>query len=417
MKKINIKKTTTKLFLVCLMAACVFQTYQPEAATKPAKAKITSVSSKKAGSVTVKYKKVKNATGYQIQVATNSKFTKNRKSIKVKKVTGTIKNLKKGKKYYVRVRAYRNVKKNTYYGSWSAKKIVTVKKSKSHISTLTVTKANAATAKKMDELLRTGKSFKIKVKGSKTSSKKLLEKVQYLTRDYNGYGVLPDFGNLYYAGRYNEIDYVKMQYEKSGDYGIYIVNKFASKEYVSALRYFKMALKGKKINEYSSLQSAVMVSATIAYYSDLDDPDDDNMIVTNYMTYSFQREYDLFNSLRKGYGTLEKYEIYDLLYKKKLEGMCGDYEMVSTMILDNFGNDIKIWDFDDWDMNHSWLAFRLKDSSGNVYYAGINQGVYEPFWTYDRDEARKHGVYHGTSSVNVRQGNDMKPIMGKYWPY
>ena len=69
-------------------------------------------------------------TGYQIQLATNSKFTKGKKSVTVsgyskvsKKVTG----LKAKKTYYVRIRTYKTVSGTKYYSKWSAKKSVKTK--------------------------------------------------------------------------------------------------------------------------------------------------------------------------------------------------------------------------------------------------------------------------------------------------
>ena len=56
------------------------------------------VTNTKGKNLVVKYSKVSGAKGYQITYATNSKFTKR---------TKTIKKLKKGKTYYVRVRAYK----------------------------------------------------------------------------------------------------------------------------------------------------------------------------------------------------------------------------------------------------------------------------------------------------------------------
>ena len=70
-------------------------------------------------------KRTTQVTGYQIQVSTSKKFTKNKKittTVKVKKATTTkttIKNLKKNKKYYVRIRTYKKVGKKTYYSAWS----------------------------------------------------------------------------------------------------------------------------------------------------------------------------------------------------------------------------------------------------------------------------------------------------------
>ena len=70
------------------------------------------------------------ATGYEIQYATNSKFTSAKKvTITNKKTdTKTISKLPGKKKYYVRVRSYTTVKGTKYYGAWSASKSVTTKK-------------------------------------------------------------------------------------------------------------------------------------------------------------------------------------------------------------------------------------------------------------------------------------------------
>ena len=82
---------------------------------------ITKLSPKKKG-FTVKYKKLKkNVSGYQIQYAKDSKFTKSAKKLTVKGNNASskrIKGLKKGK-YYVRVRTYKTVKGKKYYSSWS----------------------------------------------------------------------------------------------------------------------------------------------------------------------------------------------------------------------------------------------------------------------------------------------------------
>ncbi len=70
------------------------------------------------------------ATGYEIQYATNSKFTSAKKvTITNNKTdTKTISKLSGKKKYYVRVRSYTTVKGTKYYGAWSASKCVTTKK-------------------------------------------------------------------------------------------------------------------------------------------------------------------------------------------------------------------------------------------------------------------------------------------------
>ena len=70
------------------------------------------------------------ATGYEIQYATNSKFTSAKKVTITSNKTdkATISKLSGKKKYYVRVRSYTTVKGTKYYGAWSASKSVTTKK-------------------------------------------------------------------------------------------------------------------------------------------------------------------------------------------------------------------------------------------------------------------------------------------------
>ena len=102
------------------------------------KPKATRISSLTAGSkkFTVKWKKqATQTTGYQVQVATNKKFKKNKKIVTIKKqktTKTTVKKLKAKKKYYVRVRTYKTVKINgksiRIYSGWSKAKTVTTKK-------------------------------------------------------------------------------------------------------------------------------------------------------------------------------------------------------------------------------------------------------------------------------------------------
>lgn len=100
------------------------------AASKLPTTSITSLSAKDNG-FTVKWKKKTKITGYQIQYSTSSKFSKkSTKTVKIKKAKTTSKkitDLKSSKKYYVRVRTYKNSKKKTDYSAWSKKKSITTK--------------------------------------------------------------------------------------------------------------------------------------------------------------------------------------------------------------------------------------------------------------------------------------------------
>lgn len=99
-----------------------------------AKTALRSVKNDKRRKITVKWKKVKDAKGYQVEYALNSKFTKNKKSKTIKGNTAksrsfTTKNLKKNKVYFVRVRAYKTDENgNRVYGKWSTVKRVKIKK-------------------------------------------------------------------------------------------------------------------------------------------------------------------------------------------------------------------------------------------------------------------------------------------------
>ncbi len=100
--------------------------YAPKTPTKLA-AKANKKGSK---SIKITWAKQKSKTsGYQIQYSTDKKF-KNAKTVTIKKNTTTsktVKNLKKGKKYYVRIRAYNQVGKSKYYSGYSKSKTVKVK--------------------------------------------------------------------------------------------------------------------------------------------------------------------------------------------------------------------------------------------------------------------------------------------------
>ena len=92
----------------------------------------TSVTVKNTASskMTVKWTRNTVATGYQIQYSLKKTF-ETKETITVKKnttVSKVINKLKKGKTYYVRVRAYKTVSGKTYYSAWSTKKSMKISK-------------------------------------------------------------------------------------------------------------------------------------------------------------------------------------------------------------------------------------------------------------------------------------------------
>ncbi|MDC9442708.1 fibronectin type III domain-containing protein, partial [Clostridioides difficile] len=96
---------------------------------KPKGVSLSSVTSKSKGFV-VKWKKQSiQTTGYEIQYSTSSKFSIST-SIKIKKnssTSSTISKLTKKKKYYIRIRTYKNVGNTVIYSSWSGSKSIITK--------------------------------------------------------------------------------------------------------------------------------------------------------------------------------------------------------------------------------------------------------------------------------------------------
>ena len=97
--------------------------------SKPKSASIKKVKGAKKA-ILVTWKKVSGVNGYEIQVATDKKFKKNKKTVTIKKqktTKTTVKKLKAKKKYYVRMRTYKIVNGKKVYSSWSKVKSVKTK--------------------------------------------------------------------------------------------------------------------------------------------------------------------------------------------------------------------------------------------------------------------------------------------------
>ena len=104
-------------------------TTSAKAVAKPKSAKFKKVKSAKKA-ISVEWKKVGGVKGYQVQLATDKKFKKNKKTVNIKKqktTKTTVKKLKAKKKYYVRIRTYKIVNGKKVYSSWSKVKSVKTK--------------------------------------------------------------------------------------------------------------------------------------------------------------------------------------------------------------------------------------------------------------------------------------------------
>ena len=74
-------------------------------------------------------RKVSNAAGYEVLCATDKQFKKNKKLTLARSTSVTVKGLKAGKTYYVKVRAYRKDSTGAkVYGSYSKTVQIKIKK-------------------------------------------------------------------------------------------------------------------------------------------------------------------------------------------------------------------------------------------------------------------------------------------------
>ena len=119
------------MFTIIAVSMTILSSFSVSAeSTKLSRAKITKITSGSWGEMTLKLKKVKRCSGYVVKISQNKNFFKS-KNYNIKANEKTFRNLKQGKKYYVKAKVYKNIKVDgkpkTVYGKWSKAKSVTVK--------------------------------------------------------------------------------------------------------------------------------------------------------------------------------------------------------------------------------------------------------------------------------------------------
>ena len=93
------------------------------------KTKLSSAKSTKRKTFTTTWKKTGGNSGWQVQYSTNKKFRSGVRTVNLKanNTKLTVRNLKNRKNYYVRVRSYKKVGKQTWYSGWSNVKCIKIK--------------------------------------------------------------------------------------------------------------------------------------------------------------------------------------------------------------------------------------------------------------------------------------------------
>ena len=110
-------------------AKCDYTLYAKWTKVKVAKVSITSAKNSKSKQILLKYKKVSGVKGYEISYSMDKKFKKAVTKKNTTKTSYTIKKLKKGKTYYVRIRAYKvDSTGGKVYGKYSSVKKVKINK-------------------------------------------------------------------------------------------------------------------------------------------------------------------------------------------------------------------------------------------------------------------------------------------------
>ncbi|MBR7061272.1 MAG: fibronectin type III domain-containing protein [Eubacterium sp.] len=114
-----------KKIISLLLAFCIFTAAAPfsaQAVSAPARASISSASANSCTKITVKWKKIKGVSGYQLRCSKSSKMSKPKSFTVSKGVSKSVSKLSAGKRYYFQVRAYKKVGKKKKYGKWSKSK-------------------------------------------------------------------------------------------------------------------------------------------------------------------------------------------------------------------------------------------------------------------------------------------------------
>lgn len=126
--KSDIWQLSSGTYYLCVSSnnKCGNYSFKISTVSVPKKVTLSSVKSKKKRKMTVKWKKVSGANGYEMQYAYGKTFYYPH-TYTVKGKSKTIGGLTSKNRYYVRVRAYKLIGNNKIYGAWSKVKSVKIK--------------------------------------------------------------------------------------------------------------------------------------------------------------------------------------------------------------------------------------------------------------------------------------------------
>ena len=287
---------------------------------------------------------------------------------------------------------------------------------KTKTTTITVKSANTSTAKKLDKQLKKGKKFTVKVKGSKTSSKKLLAKTNAklqkvnkysvkmntkrgkTSKGYTYYTVSADNAKLYkytidvltnaytketmYASWDGELKPVKApDYEETGSW--VLEREFFHKEFT-----YKSEWK-KNFCDLSTLQQARVITRFIPSYVNVNFGDRD--IQVNKKCYT-------------------KSQLMKRLATKQAQGTCGDITRYQMLVFDQIG--IPSYYNRSSKLEHAIVAFKVTNSAGKTgWLANDNTGLCNVYFHDDwylQDASSKIVKDAKTHKFNESDLNEIK---------
>ena len=272
--------------------------------------------------------------------------------------------------------------------------------------TITVKTANKATAEKLDKQLKKGKKFTVKVKGNKKTSKTLLAKTNKQLQKVNKYSVIMNTkrgktkkGYTYYtvsadnAKLYNyTILFLKSKYETNEfkkhwttyekQYDPYQEKEWDELNQIYLYTYYdedRQEFIASETPHYITVEvahdekstfrkewkknfcdlSTLQQAEVIAY--GIDDPDGKYTTTKGYFTYDETHSYSNYD-MQVNSKNYTKSQLMKRLYTRKATGVCGDRALYLGLVMSNVG--IQNGFYESEKDNHACVIFKVTNSAG-----------------------------------------------------
>ena len=259
-------------------------------------------------------------------------------------------------------------------------------------TTITVKSANTSTAKKLDKQLKKGKKFTVKVRGSKKSSKKLLDKTNKKIQKVNKYSVKMNTqrgktkkGYTYYT--------VSADNAKLYKYTIALLDDMYTKKQLEAHISEEQIVKASDFEEtgnwekkvvfwdetftykdkwkkdfcdLTTMQQARVITATIRYGDGVDERNG------AYIHYGAPKD------IQVNQNCYTKSQLMRRLVTKTASGTCGDIALYQCLIFNQIG--ITSYYSCSDNANHAVVAFKVTNSAGKTAWLSADSGEWDCVW-------------------------------------